>query len=244
VKCGCNDAFLVRAEPHFAGVSVTDGSRSAILEPRLVRRLVRGEAVHAWRADTGGECIVFPHDDEGRPLERLAPALKSWLLPWRSRLEARSDARGHRAWWSLYRVEGSRFDLPRVVWADLGRTLNALVLDAGDRCVPLNTCYVLRTRDLVDAMALAAYLNSPVADAWVGAVAEPARGGYRRHFAWTMARLPVPDDWARARDILAPLGERGMRGDPPGRAELMVAALSAFRMRQQSVAPLIEWTSG
>jgi hypothetical protein len=131
-----------------------------------------------------------------------------------------------------------------VVWADLGRSLQALVLPAGDRTVPLNTCYVLSTRDLVDAMALAALLNSPIADAWVGAIAEPARGGYRRHFAWTMARVPVPDDWARARDILAPLGERGLRGDPPGRAELMNAVLESFRMRQRTIAPLLEWMNG
>ena len=81
--------------------------------------------------------------------------------------------------------------------------------------MPLNTCYVLPTRDLVDALALSALLNSPVADAWVGAIAEPARGGYRRHFAWTMARLPVPDDWARARDVLAPLGARACGGIRP-----------------------------
>ena len=244
VKCGCNDAFIVRAQGHLAGVEVSDGSRSAVLEPQFVRRLIRGESVRAWRAQTGDDCIVFPHNDDGRALERLPVTLRNWLLPWRARLEARSDARGDRAWWSLYRTDGSRFDRPRVVWADLGRSLQALVLDAGDRTVPLNTCYVLRTRDLVDALALAALLNSPIADSWVGAVAEPARGGYRRHFAWTMARLPVPDDWARARDILAPLGERGMRGDPPGRAELMTAVLSAFRMRAQAVTPLIEWTSG
>jgi hypothetical protein len=117
------------------------------------------------------------------------------------------------------------------------------VLPAGDRAVPLNTCYVLSTRDLTDALALAALLNSPVANAWVGALAEPARGGYRRHFAWTMARLPVPDDWARAREILAPLGARGMRGDAPGSAELMAAVLDAFRMRHRTIAPLIEWTN-
>ena len=131
-----------------------------------------------------------------------------------------------------------------MVWADLGRSLQALVLDAGDRTVPLNTCYVLRVRDLTDATALAAYLNSPVANSWVGALAEPARGGYRRHFAWTMARLPVPDDWARARDVLAPLGERALRGEPPGRAELMSAVLSVFRVRAQSIAPLVEWIGG
>jgi hypothetical protein len=243
VKCGCNEAFLVRAACHSDGVEISDGSRREIVESRVVRRVLRGEAVRAWHASEHTEHIVFPHSADGRPLERLPPGLRSWLLPWRSRLEARSDARGHRAWWSLFRLEGSRYDRPRVVWADLGRSLQAMVLREGDRTVPLNTCYVLSTRDLTDALALAALLNSPVADAWVGAVAEPARGGYRRHFAWTMARLPVPDDWARARDVLAPLGEQGFRGDPPSRAELLGAVLDAFRIRFPTIAPLIEWMS-
>ena len=244
VKCGCNEAYLVRATRVHGGVEISDGSRRAIIQPQFVRPVLRGEAVRAWRALEIQEHIVFPESRGGRALDRLPPDLRNWLLPWRSRLEARSDARGHRAWWSLYRLEGSRHDRPRVVWADLGRSLQALVLGEGDRTVPLNTCYVLSARDLTDALALAALLNSPVADAWVGAVAEPARGGYRRHFAWTMARLPVPDDWARARDVLAPLGARGLRNDPPSRAELMAAVLDAFRMRRSVIAPLIEWICG
>jgi hypothetical protein len=244
VKCGCNEAFVVRAAAHFAGVEITDGSRTALLEREFVRPLLRGEAVRAWSATERDDYIVFPYGDDGRLLERLPQSVRSWLLPWRARLESRTDARGNRAWWSLFRLEGSRSDRPRVVWADLGRSLQALVLDAGERTVPLNTCYVLPTRDLVDAMALSALLNSPVADAWVGAVAEPARGGYRRHFAWTMARLPVPDDWARARDVLAPLGERGLRRDPPGSTELMEAVLDAYRLRARTITPLVEWMSG
>jgi hypothetical protein len=244
VKCGCNEAFIVHAEAQCPGTEVSDGSRRTVLEPRFVRPVLRGESVRSWSAANRGEYIVFPYSDEGHALERLPASLRSWLLPWRGRLEARTDARGRAAWWSLFRLEGSRTDRPRVVWADLGRSLQALVLQAGDRTVPLNTCYVLPTRDLVDAMALAALFNSPVADAWVGAIAEPARGGYRRHFAWTMARLPVPDDWARARETLAPLGERGLQGAPPARAELMNAVLDSFRMRQRTIAPLLEWMNG
>ena len=245
VKCGCNEAFLVRAHSQFGGVEVEDGTRSAFLETQFVRRVLRGECVRAWSFDErDNECIVFPYSLDGRLLERLPSALRSWLLPWRAKLEARTDARGHSAWWSLFRLEGSRPDRPRVVWADLGRSLRAMVLPAGDRTVPLNTCYVLSTRDLVDALALATLMNSPVADAFVGAIAEPARGGYRRHFAWTMARLPVPDDWARAREILAPIGARAIQGEAPGRTELMHAVLEAFRVRSRSVAPLIEWMNG
>ena len=244
VKCGCNDAFLVRAVAGNGHIEVSDGNRASMLEPQFVRPVLRGESVQAWRRDRDDACIVFPYSVDGRAETTLSPRVRSWLLPWRTKLEARSDARGHRAWWSLFRLEGAKADRPRVVWADLGRSLQALVLDAGDRTVPLNTCYVLPTRDLVDAFALAALLNSPVIDAWVGALAEPARGNYRRHFAWTMARVPVPDDWARARDVLGPLGAAALEGTLPSRAELMSAVLESFRVRARTIAPLVEWING
>ena len=65
----------------------------------------------------------------------------------------------------------------RVVWADFGRRPSALVLPAGDPTVPLNSCYALPCRDPRDALAVAALLNSPLAAAWLNALAEPARGG-------------------------------------------------------------------
>ncbi len=241
VKCGCNEAFVVRAVTAPGGVEVSDGTRTAVLEQQFVRPVLRGEGVRPWRRDATDEHMVFPCAGDGRVLTALPSSLRSWLLPWRGRLEARTDARGNRAWWSLFRLDGARHDRPRVVWADLGKCLQALVLPAGDRAVPLNTCYVLSTRDETDALALAALFNSPVADAWVAALAEPARGGYRRHFAWTMARVPVPDDWARARDVLAPLGRAGMDGSPSSRTQLMHAVLEAFRLRRHTVAALVEW---
>jgi hypothetical protein len=121
------------------------------------------------------------------------------LAPRRYELERRSDARGTK-WWALFRTEAARADMPRVVWADVTRVPRAAVLRAGDPTVPLNTCYALRCRDEVDALTLAALINSPLSAAWLRALAEPARGGYRRLLAWTMALLPVPDDWDRARD--------------------------------------------
>lgn len=244
VKCGLNEAFLVSATGCPEGVEVTDGTRRAVLDHDLVRPVLRGEGVRAWSAARNAGHILFPCTVDGRVLASLPAGARAWLLPWRNRLAARADARGHRAWWSVFRLEGSRPDRPRVVWADVARSLQALMLEPGDRTVPLNTCYVLPTRDEIDAFALCAYLNSPVANAWVGALAEPARGGYRRHLAWTMARLPVPDDWDRARQVLGPLGERGCHGEPPGSADLSSAVLDAFRLRARQVAPLVEWMHG
>jgi hypothetical protein len=242
VKCGCNEAFLVRqTDRRGSRVSVVSGARTASLEAGIVRPVLRGETVRPWRAAVAAERIVFPCDPEGRPLRSLPADVRSWLLPWRGRLERRADARGKRAWWALFRTEGARSDRPRVVWADLGRVPQALVLPAGDRTVPLNSCYVLAARDDEDALTLAALLNSALAAAWLGALAEPARGGYRRFLAWTVARLPVPDDWARARELLAPLGERALRGESPSRTELLEAALDAYRLRLRTVAPLLGW---
>ncbi|HSA57715.1 MAG TPA: DNA methyltransferase, partial [Gemmatimonadaceae bacterium] len=243
VKCGCNDAFLAKQVAARArSIVITDGSRDGEVEADWVRPVLRGEAVRPWRRAESAERLVYPCDDAGRALMVLPAGVRAWLVPSRSRLVQRSDVHGGRAWWSLFRTESAVNDRPRVVWADLGRAPQALVLSAGDRTVALNSCYVLRTRDLTDALALAALLNSSLAAAWLGALAEPARGGYRRFLAWTMARLPVPDDWARAREILAPLGARGWHGDPPARAELLEATLDAFRCRLRSMSALLSWT--
>jgi hypothetical protein len=128
-----------------------------------------------------------------------------------------------------------------VVWADIGRAPRALVLPAGNRTVPLNSCYVLPCNELTDAQAIAVLLNSTIMAAWLGVLAEPARGGYRRYMAWTVSLLPLPRDWDGARAILAPLAERATMGQPPGSAEVDAAVLRAYHVRPADVAPLLTW---
>ncbi|MEO7963537.1 MAG: hypothetical protein ABIT38_06455, partial [Gemmatimonadaceae bacterium] len=118
----------------------------------------------------------------------------------------------------------------------------ACILVAGSPWVPLNSCYSIACRDNEDAAALATLFNSPLAGAWLDAVAEPARGGFRRYLGWTVARLPIPNDWARARTILAPLARRGVAGEVVSEGELLDAAIAAYRVRASAVRPLVEWT--
>lgn len=63
------------------------------------------------------------------------------------------------------------------------------------------------------------------------ALAEPARGGFRRYLGWAVARLPIPHDWARAREPHAPLGRRGVAGEAVGGEELLDAVVAAYRVR-------------
>jgi hypothetical protein len=242
VKCGCNDAFTVEAhgdDPELA--TVQHQGRLGSLERALLRPLLRGDALTAWRVVPTSRAILWTHDADGPPLRALPDGAARWLSPWRRRLHSRTDLRGSAAWWMLFRTEGADRSRTRVVWSDFGRVPRAALLAAGDPTVPLNSCYVFACDDPCDGLALAALLNGPLAAAWLNAVAEPARGGWHRYLAWTVALLPLPLDWPHARALLSPLAERALLGDPPTDAELLAAACHAYRVRSADVSPLIAW---
>ena len=151
--------------------SVVANGRRATIERRMLRPALRGDGVHGQEsrgAHTGdGDLrILWTHGADGAPLRALPQAASRWLAHWRPQLERRRDARARLPWWSLFRTDAARHEAPRVVWADIGRTLRPRVLAAGDPTVPLNSCYVLRTASLDDALALDALLASPIAAAW------------------------------------------------------------------------------
>ncbi len=232
VKSGCNEAFVLSR----------DEAAKARIEEDCLRPLLRGEHLQPWQATASAaeSAILWTHDVRGEPLAALPAATHRKLLPWRRQLEQRTDGRGGR-WWALFRTEAARSDKPRVVWGDIGRAPRALVLRAGDPTVPLNTCYVVRTRSEDDAYAFAVLLNSPVGGAWLGALAEPARGGYRRFLGWTCARFPVPRDWERACALLAPIGREASAGRVTDAWTLTERVLEAYGVSHAELSPLLSW---
>ena len=229
VKTGCNSAFIVHAD-------------DTSIEPRLLRPVLRGETLTSWSFSPNGERIIWTHDARGAPLTTLNASARAHLSKWQATLERRTDNHGSPRWWSLFRIEGASPKSWRVVWCDFGKHPRAAVLPLGSDVVPLNTCYVARCPSERDAFALAALLNGPLLAAWLDAVAEPARGGYRRYLGWTMALMPLPRDWDRAVRVLAPIGARGCRGNPPNSGELLAASLNAFHLRRSDMEALISWT--
>ncbi|HJP85664.1 MAG TPA: N-6 DNA methylase [Gemmatimonadaceae bacterium] len=242
VKTGCNDAYIVRVDSvddDIARISTT--GRTGDIERTLLRPVVRGETLGPWKIVGQSEYIVWPYGESGQPLRELPRRARAWFEPFRDVLIQRTDLHESRSWWSLFRTEGAAFNEPRVIWADFGLRPRAMVLADRERFVPLNTCYVVHIERIADACALAAILNGPLATAWLNAIAEPARGGYRRYLGWTMAMLPIPARWGRVRKALAPLGERAMEGEVPSDAELLEAALYAYRLKLDKVQPLLDW---
>ncbi len=232
VKCGLNEAFVLDRESASA-----EG-----LEPHLLRPLLRGEHLAPWRpvASAQDATILWTHDRRGTPLRELPAHAHRHLARWRRALEQRSDGRGG-PWWALFRTEAARNDRARVVWGDIGRSPRALVLPAGDQTVPLNTCYVVSAPSDDDAHALATLLNSSLGVAWLCALAEPARGGYRRFLGWTCARFPLPRDWPRAVRLLAPLGRDAADGRVPDVWTLTERVLEAYGVEHADVAALLSW---
>lgn len=245
IKCGLNEAYIVRAIGGRAGIIEVESSSGHMgrVEQALLRPLVRGEGLRAWRRVRTEEYILWTHDEAGAPLPRLPEHAGRWLAHWKGALNARTDLRDRNRWWSLFRVDSARNDCPRVIWADVGRSPRATVVGMGDPVVPLNSCYVARCIDDTDALAFVALLNSPQGNAWLTAIAEPARGGYRRFLGWTLAIFPVPRDWRRARVVLRPFGERAMAGEPPPPTELADACSRAYELPEHVTAPLVGWCS-
>jgi len=247
VKSGCNEAFLFRHEadgrigPYSGGATSAAQALAAAVEATLLRPLARGETMRPWQLQPSSGLILWPYDAQGAPLAELPPGALRWLERWRGRLDRRADARHGRPWWSLFRTESAAHDTPRVVWADLGLTPRAAMLEAGDPTIPINSCYVLRCTSDDDALALTALLNSPPMTAWLAALAEPARGGYHRFMSWTMALLPLPTRWMRARAALAPLARRARAGELVSDEELTDVTCWCHGILGSAVTPLLQW---
>ena len=248
VKCGFNSAFLVRATEHDDDTATIESDgRQYIVERTLLRPALRGDAIAvrskeiAHRHAPGDLQILWTHGADGLPLRLLPPRTGRWFAHYRSQLETRKDARTRQPWWTLFRTEAARSESARLVWADLGRTLRTTVLHPGDPTVPLNTCYVLRAASLTDAFALDTLLTSPIAAAWLDAIAEPARGGWRRFLGWTVAALPVPENWAASRIPLANFCRMQRNGTAPSPEEHVAVAAAAYGIPLQSLLPLLHW---
>jgi hypothetical protein len=243
VKTGCNEAFVVRLESdrltHDDLASIVSAERRGSIERGMLRPLHRGETVRPWTLAPAPERIIWTHHNGG-PMQDLPRHTRRWLVDFRADLERRTDARG-RKWWTIFRTESADAKVPRVVWADFGKNPRAAVVPANNPSVFLNSCYVARCRDITDAHALTALLNSPLAAAWLNILAEPARGGYHRYLGWTVALLPIPSDWNTARRILAPLAQRAEKGAIPSRDELLGAALRLYGLHKCEAEALVLW---
>ncbi len=272
--------LVAATEDHdeFASITSLDPkhTRQAKLERHMLRPALRGEGIRSLMPMRGNSSqlsnctqpaneirpatstnqtsadlrIIWTHTADGSPLKSLPRSASRWLSHWRPQLERRRDAKPRTPWWTLFRTQSANTQLPRVVWADIGRELRSRVLPTGDPTVALNTCYVARTSTEDDAYALHALLQSTIVNAWLHPLAEPARGGFRRYMGWTVGSLPVPANWNDAVKLLSPLGKLMHKySRQPAhaqklallRTELDSATIRAYGLHPTDLEPLLSW---
>ncbi len=198
VLTDANRFFIVRRfepsdDPNEVVVEMESGELVRI-EKSLLRPLLRGENIRAWRFEVR-EWILWTHDDvTGEVLKDLPRRAKAYFGRHEKELKNRSGYRQRLPIWTLFSVNPTKLE-NKVAWQELTNQIDAVFVPAlykGQLLVPLHTTYLMPVANKEVGLAIAAWLNSLPVRAYLSAYAERARGSYFRHFAWTVACLPVP----------------------------------------------------
>jgi hypothetical protein len=266
VMTGANDVLVVRdVQPKLGNIARirTDGYYRALtphtrkafaawIEASALRPALRGADVVRWSALPSRHVVWVPQNED--PSAVTPPRLQRFLARHRHRLGANGREVG-----ALQRLSPLTLG-HKVVWADVATDLRAAVVPERTRAttgwtlpvVPLNTVYFAATASDRESRILAAYLNSMPVRVFARTIAERAKDGHFRFFAWTVAVLPLPVGWRSGpvADRLEELsGEAHRLGglDPAAAAELDRLVAESFRLDEVHCAGLTEfdgWLGG
>lgn len=192
LKTGADDVFVgTLLDQHGALARMRFQDGDVTIERCMLRPTLRARDVHAFRA-MPTRWMLWTHDQAGRPRTSLPRHAGDYMSGNHSRLIARADYKSAKPW-CVFRVAPA-IAPHRVIWRDLTLRPVAVYLDAlgPNPALPLNTCYVAAVPDSETAHMLTAVLNSTWTAALVRAVADEARGGYRRMNARVAGTVPVP----------------------------------------------------
>ena len=205
IMTAANDIYIVtRVDPTESPKEVmvtTDGGAVVRIEKEMLRPLIRGRDLRPW-GFTLTQGIIWTHDDQtAQPLQELPARAAEYFSDEKiiRTLKDREDYKTHLPIWSVFRAGPEKLST-KVCWKELANEMQATPLDKSysfshigkRRLIPLHTAYLIPTETHDEAVLLAAIFNSVPFRAFVMAFAPRARGGYFRHFSWTVGMTPVP----------------------------------------------------
>ena len=114
-------------------------------------------------------------------------------------LKQRQDYKSRLPLWCVFRTDTEKL-MRKVCWKELSNEMQATALEKDynlerigtKRLIPLHTAYLIPTETFDEAIVLTAIFNSVPFREFVMSFAPRARGGYFRHFSWTVGLTPVP----------------------------------------------------
>ncbi|HUF13257.1 MAG TPA: hypothetical protein VMN78_09170 [Longimicrobiales bacterium] len=197
-----------------SGAGGADGE-SALLRIGDLCPVVRGSGIRPFRYATEG-WIAWCHNDATAAPREPSARLARYLAPLEKRLRARAGWRPGLPDAVLFRLDAAMLT-PRVAWRDIACDLEVVRLPARAPAlatqrplVALNTVYFISVQDDAEACALTALLGSLPSRVFARSIAERAKDGHFRFFAWTVSAIPLPCGWREPTRLtcLADLGER------------------------------------
>ena len=205
IKTAANNIFFVR---RFEAIDVpnvflvtTEGGEKVRIEKELLRPLVRGKDVDAWRYRVE-DYIIWTHDDaEGRVRERLPPYADEYFQDEnvRRRLLRRDDYRRGQPPWIIFRVTQDKLR-DKVAWQDIEKTIKAVYLPSEvidkvlgrKKLIVDSTVYFIAVEDRKLAYALTALLNSTPVRTYAATYAMRTGAVYCHYKGWYMGVIPIP----------------------------------------------------
>ncbi len=205
IKTGLNRAFIVDNETK-EGLIREDPRSAELLKP-----LVRGRDVKAWRVDWNGLWLIATHNGYGAVPGvdvRTYPAIHRHLDSYRPSLERRQD-QGETPYNLRSCAYHEDFAKPKITWIELAKD-GRFALDEDGLFVEA-TAFMLKTSRREDLPWLCAVLNSGVASWWVRTTAPTSGAGATRWKKVYLETLPVPSPSPQVQSCAAALVQRAVQ---------------------------------
>lgn len=193
IKTGLNEAFVIDTATKERLCS-QDPKSSDVLKPFL-----EGKDLKRWRAEPRGLWIIYI------PKNRINiedyPAIRDWLLPFKSKLEKRATKQ---EWFELQQAQeayAKPFSRPKISYPHFSAERNFAAETNGS--FSNDKSYFIPSADRF----LLAYLNSTIAWFYLSNLAPAVRGGFYELRVQYVEKLPIPSPSAHAKAELVKLSE-------------------------------------
>ena len=177
----------------------TEGDEVLRIEKALIRPLLRGRDMKAWKYSVSN-AIIWTHDDKtGEVLESLPNRAEAYFTNHAGELQGRDDYKVGMPSWTIFRVSPEKLGL-KVAWKKYGTEMqsamverdHAFKLAGGKLLVPLQTVYFIPVERREDGLLLAGVFNSIPFKTLMMSFAVRARGAYFHYTAWIVGLGVLP----------------------------------------------------
>ena len=165
------------------------------IEEKIRKAVIRGRNIHRYLAENNFEELVYPYDDNSKPIDlRLYPGTSRYLNQFKQKLESRRlDGKNikdwNKQWFELWRPrEGQIFDVPKIVCPRIAEK-NRFALDLTGAYLSDSAVAIIPNN--IDINLLLGLLNSRFAEEFIKNTSPYVQGKYYNYSKSYIEKIPV-----------------------------------------------------